>query len=537
MKRKRIAALLLACLMVFGLTACGGGKTSEGSASKEDVPAENASEGNEPVENAQAGDDGLYNIVMEILTIGENPSGLQDVEDAINAIVEEELGVTVTLFPIPVMNATNQVNMMLTSGEKIDLIFNMEASDRKAQINKGMLIPLDDLYEQYGGDIKTSQGIAVQGGYYQGSLYGIPAIEVWGIQNVYGARSDMLEELGFEVDPEKIYTIDELEALFASFKEHYGEGYYCVNGITSTTDLFASLRYIDTPGGSRTNATGVLMGAGLDDNTEIVNLYATEEYAAYAQRMYEWAQKGYIAPDAATNTESAQLQMQSGKYLGGFGNGSGDAAAVSAAASGIDMTTILIGAPYMKYSNICDLSWSIPVTCENPEKTFQFLNLLYEVRDLERDVDTLLTLGLENVSYEFVERGEGSRGIIDYPEGVNANNTPYNMALGIYGDKNSQPKWKPLTMDFYKDVETFNEEVSKNGKTCTIGYVFDSSSVATEIAAVESVMSQYVALISSGALNPDEVLPEFIEALNAGGIDKIIAENQKQLDAWLAGQQ
>jgi len=33
----------------------------------------------------------------------------------------------------------------------------------------------------------------------------------------------------------------------------------------------------------------------------------------------------------------------------------------------------------------------------------------------------------------------------------------------------------------------------------------------------------------------DSVLPEFRQALKDAGIDKVIAEKQRQLDEWLAG--
>jgi putative aldouronate transport system substrate-binding protein len=33
-------------------------------------------------------------------------------------------------------------------------------------------------------------------------------------------------------------------------------------------------------------------------------------------------------------------------------------------------------------------------------------------------------------------------------------------------------------------------------------------------------------------VNPDKVLPEFISKLKAAGIDKVIAEKQRQLNLW-----
>ena len=46
------------------------------------------------------------------------------------------------------------------------------------------------------------------------------------------------------------------------------------------------------------------------DNTTVENIYASDQYAEYAQQMYEWAQKGYIPADAASNTESGTEQIR-----------------------------------------------------------------------------------------------------------------------------------------------------------------------------------------------------------------------------------
>jgi putative aldouronate transport system substrate-binding protein len=38
--------------------------------------------------------------------------------------------------------------------------------------------------------------------------------------------------------------------------------------------------------------------------------------------------------------------------------------------------------------------------------------------------------------------------------------------------------------------------------------------------------------LKAGQLDPEENLPKFLEKQKAAGSDKIIAEAQKQLDAW-----
>lgn len=148
----------------------------------------------------------------------------------------------------------------------------------------------------------------------------------------------------------------------------------------------------------------------------------------------------------------------------------------------------------------------------------------------------LLTAALA-VSYEVVEKGEKEgQMVVRYAEGVDAASTPYNMPLHVFGDKTTIAVYEPMTLDYYTLCEEFNNSIPDSRKSATLGYVFDSTPVASQASAVSAVVQQYSGLIAAGAQNPDTVLPEFRSALKAAGEDEIIAENQKQLDEWLAQQ-
>jgi putative aldouronate transport system substrate-binding protein len=67
-----------------------------------------------------------------------------------------------------------------------------------------------------------------------------------------------------------------------------------------------------------------------------------------------------------------------------------------------------------------------------------------------------------------------------------------------------------------------------------MGFSFDQEPVKTEVAAVQNVMAQYRKALENGASDPVTILPEYQAKLRAAGLDKIIAEKQKQLDAWAA---
>ena len=67
-----------------------------------------------------------------------------------------------------------------------------------------------------------------------------------------------------------------------------------------------------------------------------------------------------------------------------------------------------------------------------------------------------------------------------------------------------------------------------------LGFVFDNSEYADQVSALNNVISQYNGALSSGSGDPEELLPQFLEALDDAGIDDVIAAKQEQLDAFLA---
>ena len=71
-------------------------------------------------------------------------------------------------------------------------------------------------------------------------------------------------------------------------------------------------------------------------------------------------------------------------------------------------------------------------------------------------------------------------------------------------------------------------------KSPAMGFTFDSSPVSTEYTAVSNVVSQYLPGLLCGSVDPETMIAEFNEKLTTAGFDAIIAEKQKQLDAWLA---
>ncbi|NLX83216.1 MAG: DUF3502 domain-containing protein, partial [Clostridiales bacterium] len=58
--------------------------------------------------------------------------------------------------------------------------------------------------------------------------------------------------------------------------------------------------------------------------------------------------------------------------------------------------------------------------------------------------------------------------------------------------------------------------------------------IENELTLVKSVYGDYSSEVLTGVRDPEEVVPEMVNAMKAVGLDKIIEEFQSQVDAFFA---
>ena len=514
MKKKLLALLLSAITIVGGLSGC-----SKANQAQEATP--NTTGG---AENTTESTGEITNIVWQWPSLGATGSGFQAVEDALNAMMEKDIGVHVTLEPVNVMDLVNQTTLAVTSGDQVDLSLQI-STGLSPYVSSGLIQPIDEYIDEYGAAIKEKCGVLLSGGYYQDKLYGVPVAYISGNSYGYQARKDILDKYGITVDPNKLYTIEDIEQIFATVKAGEGDkfymympgnNYYMLNGAYCEIDPFGSV-----PAG------GVLMLDRSFSDLSIVNLFETDEYKKYAEFSYDWAQKGYISSDAATNTEDGYVLLTGGNYLGGFTWSTPNREAEVEAATGLDLVTFKMVDPYV-VDPVAGVSWQVPITSVNPAKAIQALNYIYE----NPEANKLLQFGIEGQDYEVVDKndnGEQIKFLADDP-----NTLPYYTPFGVFGNRLAWPAVAPASMDMNQILIDWQAAIPQEKYSPAVGYVFDAQSVSTEYSAVSAVITQYLSLINCGAMDPTESLPEFQSALKAAGIDSIIAENQRQVDEWAA---
>jgi putative aldouronate transport system substrate-binding protein len=484
-----VTALLLAAAVVLG--ACG----------------------TENKEGQPVGDDGgksgnsNYEIVMTYPAFGD-VSDVQSVQNAISEITSEKIGATVKLVPINGSNYANQINLMLSGSEKLDLAYSSIWFGFESQISRGQLLPMDKYLTEYGkGILDAVPEEAAEAGKLKGETYGVPSIKAWALTPSLVMSKELVEKHG--IDTSGLKTWSDAGPVLQVIKDKE-PGVAPIVSYTAMETPGNAMLYFDPLG----NTSGVLNFEGSD--YRIQNMAETSEFAEMTKLMREWYEAGYFNKDVATTQETGSSQMKSGKAFS-FIRNINDCYTESVAA-GVDLVCVPLESSYMTRNSVSSNMMSLARNSENPEKAIQFMALLYT----DEAVINLFTNGVEGKHY--VKKDDG---LIAKPEGVTG--TGYDSNQFAVGNNFLSYVWEGNDPDIWANLKELNESAVKSR---AMGFSFDINSVKSQVASVTNVMNQYDGGLQTGTSDP-ALLAEYAKKLKEAGIERIIAEKQKQLDEWL----
>lgn len=501
---KLLSALLFSSMLL--LSACGGNNNSVNSNS-EAVP-----ESSQSANPAETPAEKPTELTVAFPIFAAQPKDMQLVEDAVNKIALEKINVKVKLLPISFSNWTQQTNLMFSSGEKLDLIPTIYTYN--LAVAQGQLIPLDELLEKYGqGIIAALDPAYLDAAKVKGVIYGVPTLHEMATVNGVTMRKDIVDK--YQIDTSKLQSLEDLEEVLKTVKAGEPD---MAPLLPSTVGVSILDNYITYD--RLDNSLGVLTDFG--NNLKVVDLYETEEYAKQLQLLRKWYKEGLILKDASTNQSNPSDLIKSGR---GFANllSAHPGALGQSVVGSVPMETVAFSQPALATtSQITNTMWGIAVNSKAPDKAMQFLNLMYS----DKDIVNLLIWGIEGKHY-VVKSGN----VIDFPDGVDSGSSGYYLNMGwLFGNQFISYVWNGTDPDLWEKMKQFNQSAIKSK---ALGFTFDPTPVKTEVAAIGNVVAQYRLPLETGSVDPDNVLPKFIENLKTAGIDKVIAEKQRQLDEWV----
>jgi putative aldouronate transport system substrate-binding protein len=406
---------------------------------------------------------------------------------------------------------TTKIDLMIASGEKLDLVSTTMLPFHQ-MVAKDYFLPLDELYATYGKDMaKYMIDYNLEGCRVNGKLYGIPTPKEAGGCYGYVIRKDYVDATG--VDLSKVKTMADMTPIWAKFKA-YDPNFSIYNNAIAYIDLMGFQVLGDGPGRIYKNETPT-----------VVSEYDHPAFLETAKIWREWYEAGYINRETATPNfaHTAALRDNKIQAIGGQCK-NGIEAEVSAGIGGkYEFTKVIIQPPIALTFTGYECAFAIPRTCPNPERAMMFLNLLMS----DPAIHNLANFGIEGRNYVTLPDGR-----IDYPAGVDPANLTYiPNAVWENGNAFISKWWSTYPVDHVARLRAYNATVQPS---VALGFSFDADPVKAEIGACANVENEFKQTILSGAQAPETYWPRMLQQYKAAGIDRIIAEKQKQLAAWTA---
>ncbi|MDF2921935.1 MAG: transporter substrate-binding protein [Paenibacillaceae bacterium] len=505
---KWMVMLMGMMLLALVFTACG--KDGEGTLGADTAsPAATGQASTEPEK--------LAPVKLKYYYYGGVNAGDQTVFDKINEIVKQKINATVEFIKIPNNgDYTQKMTIMVNAQEEFDLAFTspdyLNYFDHAA---KGSFVDLTQLLPKYAPKtyalFKPEIWNAAK---VNGKIYASINQQIFARQAGYNISKPLADKYGF--DPKGVTKLSDLQPFLEKVKA--GEPADATDQLFNASInshvfsyLYPSYQW-ETIGG--TNVPGV--ASSVADKPVVFNEYDTPEFKEYVMTRKDFQAKGLIAKDVLTRPT-----FDSSKYA---------AATTATLMPGIEATlkvthkgeryVIPLGQPMLTTYNAIATMTAVSSTSKNPERAVMFLELL----NTDKDVYNLLTWGIEGVDYKKI----GDNRVETLPDAKYKSSTGW-----MFGNQFNSFVSGTQTDDVWEQTKKLNDSATVSK---IFGFNFTPDSVKTEIANCSAIVNEYRANFNGGMYGnaTESKLAEYLAKLKTAGLDKIIAEKQKQLDAFMA---
>ncbi|SDW47095.1 ABC transporter substrate-binding protein [Paenibacillus sp. CF384] len=539
--KRKISLATALCLMTLTLAACGGAKDNNAAAANEanaaneaaNTAATNSSDSNTDAAAPSEEPAKLEPVDLTYYFVNTPQQDLTTVEAELNKLVQPKINATIHLKLVDWGAYDEKMKLVNASGEPYDLAFTSTWTNNFYQgVSNGVFAPLDDLIAKYAPDTKAGvpdmfwNTVKVKG-----QTYGVPNFQQATAGYGYLIQKAIADK--YSLDWKSVKSLSDLTPFLEKIKA--GEKTLVPYGYSKQKDAFllaTPMFNMEALGDAKTPGSIYLN----DSSLKVINQFESPEFKTFVYMMRDWYTKGYLRKDAATLKDN-QADQKAGKNAIELGQIDLDTPTLEAAglAPSGRMSNYNPDVPSYDYQFVKPLLTTdkaaatitaISANSPNKERAMMFINLL----NTDPQIYNLISWGVEGKHYKKISDNR----IETIKEGGYQLLSPWefgNMTQSFFFEGDSKgAEVNGVGTQLWADL---NRNATPSN---ALGFVFDFTPVKTEKANCDAVIDELYYALSTGSVDPDKYLPTFIDKLKKAGADKIVAEKQKQLDAWKAVQ-
>jgi putative aldouronate transport system substrate-binding protein len=423
----------------------------------------------------------------------------------------KKIGVTVEM-KIQTVDYNQKMNILESSGEPFDICFTAAwTNDYRIAGKKGYLIPLNDLMNKYAKEtIDDLDPLFIKGTAIEGVNYGIPVNKEMAYQHVFMFNKRLLDKYNLKVG--KSITWSELDKMFEFIKKKE-PGISVFNPWAYY--VMQDQDYILGP-----NIPGaVLIKKG---HPKVINQFLTKNFRNQMNWYRKFYKKGYIPAKAIFNDSNGTVDLKTGNFFCSINSFSPGGNEVFSRELGLPIVSVpMFQKPIVGSMSLSGAMIGISSTCERPDLAMKFINLL----NTDVYLRNLIGYGIEGIHYKKI----GKNTIKLLPKAKDYSQFQFtlgNMFITYLLANDPPNKW-----ELYKK---WNKSAVVSP---LVGFSFDSDPVKTELAAINNISKEFNLRIMLGGADPDIYVDKMLDKMKDAGLNKIMAEEQKQIDEWWSKEQ
>lgn len=438
-------------------------------------------------------------------------------------------GVTVEFIPCAYSEYKQRFDLALAGGQQIDLAFGGWVVNLVNEAAAGSLMPLDDLLKEHGEQLYNSmEDWMWELTTVDDSIYAVPNNNAMAkgryamiTPKKYADKYldvDALRETFYSQDTFNEVCYDAIEAYLEQLKAN-GE---LQKGINTTYMPGCDLKGYDVVGDRLYVKRG-------DDTFQVEYKWMIPESKLMFEKCAEFFEKGYVREDMLSLEQPRADEGPEDGYTVWFTQYSMNQSETLSAQYGYEIVSIPLSENYfLDGSSQAQTSTVIPYTAKYPEKAMELMQLLFTEEG--KDLYNLLTFGIEGEHYEKID--DNTIRAFDYsttPSSDSKYGLPKYMCGSIFN-----------AYMLADEPEGYNEFVKNeindgSEKSPLLGFRCNLDEIKVENAQLQAIASEYVLPLSTGAVSDSAgQYEQFMSKLQSAGVEKVKAEVQRQIDAFVA---
>ncbi|MBV9353921.1 MAG: ABC transporter substrate-binding protein [Chloroflexi bacterium] len=460
---------------------------------------------------------------------------LQLVQDAVNAILQPKINATMTLKLLTFSDLQEKSTLMLSSGAPLDLITVGFPNPYPSAVATGGLQALDDLLPKYAPQLWSKIPQNIWGAArVNGKIYMAINQPGWVSYAGFWARQSLTDKYNFDWKSTK--KLEDWEPYFDQIlKGEPGMTPVISSDTYHGRIWFPSYWKVDSidDGIGAPYAKGVLGVRVNDQNRQVFAAPTTDEFRQSCTLARKWHEKGYFAKDLVPDEEMGARRSQlkyAAFYFWGVGPFSTRAMGQSEWHGETILSQPLQDKAILTTSAIQQSGIAVAAASKNPERAVAYI----EEVNSNPDLYNTLNYGVQGKHWVWVDEANK---VVGLPPGVTLETIGWNAnAYWEFGDRHLLYPNDPADIGVWDRIDKATADAIRSP---LLGFSLDRSPIQNEAAQVATVAKQYGEALDKGLVDPDDSangLAVYNEQLKAAGIDKIVQETQKQVDAWAQAQ-